>query len=800
MSTGRWSVDDVLARLQQVRRSAKGWIALCPSHDDQQPSLSIAEGDGGQVLLKCHAGCEYHTIVDALGLLGHPSRPRTAGKRARQRNKQGKQPRPLGEARSIPPDAIANPQTATEGCTLAGYAAAKQLPIEFLRRLGLRDGWYGGRPALRIPYLDARGGEVGVKFRLALTGGSEPRFKWRQGHTPLPYGLDRVASARQAGYITLVEGESDCHTLWYHDESALGLPGADAWREERDAPLLDGIPTIYVVVEPDAGGEAVQRWLARSRLRDRVRLVQLGEHKDPSALYLADPERFREHWRAALEAARPWGEITQGNQRAAAAKAWAQCRALAERPDILGAFAAALEARGVVGEQRAAQLLYLALTSRFLERPVSIAVKGPSSAGKSFLVEQVLACFPAAAYHVLSAMSERALAYSAEPLAHRVLVLYEAAGLQGDFATYLLRSLLSEGRIRYETVEKTRDGLRPRLIEREGPTGLIITTTAAQLHPENETRLLSVTVADSPAQTAAVLRALAAASEDGPRADADAALAPWRALQEWLAAAEHRVHVPFARALAERIPPVAVRLRRDFATLLSLIHAHALLHQATRPRDRDGRIVATLDDYRVVRALVVDLLAEGVDAAVPATVRETVQAVQELGGATADGVPVTAVARRLGLDTSAAWRRVQVALARGYLRNAEPRPRRPARLELGEPLPAEQPLLPEPERLQVCALAAGDDTRSAPLEKQGEPRNGASSTPALASDQTARQEAATAGSNGADGAPPVRERQDGVAPLERALADTLAPRDGHTWAADRTGNGVEEETALWEAV
>jgi hypothetical protein len=72
-------------------------------------------------------------------------------------------------------------------------------------------------------------------------------------------------------------------------------------------------------------------------------------------------------------------------------------------------------------------------------------------------------------------------------LQHRFLVLYEAAGLKSDFASYLIRSLLSEGRVRYSTVEKTPNGLEPRLIEREGPTGLIVTTTAVALHPENET-------------------------------------------------------------------------------------------------------------------------------------------------------------------------------------------------------------------------------------------------------------------------------------------------------------------------
>ena len=87
-------------------------------------------------------------------------------------------------------------------------------------------------------------------------------------------------------------------------------------------------------------------------------------------------------------------------------------------------------------------------------------------------------------------MSERAMAYSEKPLVHCFLVLYEATALKNDFVAYLVRSLLSEGRVRYETVEKTKDGLRSRLIEREGPTGLLVTTTAIRLHPENETAAL----------------------------------------------------------------------------------------------------------------------------------------------------------------------------------------------------------------------------------------------------------------------------------------------------------------------
>ena len=119
-----------------------------------------------------------------------------------------------------------------------------------------------------------------------------------------------------------------------------------------------------------------------------------------------------------------------------------------------------------------------------------------------------------------------------------MLVLFEAAGMASDFASYLFRSLLSEGCIRYETVEKTPEGLKPRLIIREGPTGAILTTTSLKLHPGNETRLLSIPVTDSPAQTAAVLLAQAVGT-------AAVDYAPWHALQGWIETGNHDVVIPF---------------------------------------------------------------------------------------------------------------------------------------------------------------------------------------------------------------------------------------------------------------
>jgi DNA-binding transcriptional ArsR family regulator len=254
------------------------------------------------------------------------------------------------------------------------------------------------------------------------------------------------------------------------------------------------------------------------------------------------------------------------------------------------------------------------------------------------------------------------------------------------------------------TVERTSEGLKPRLIEREGPPGLIVTTTAVKLHPENETRLLSLTVSDTQSQTQAVMAALA---DEGAEAGPD--LEVWHALQVWLGSAEHRVSVPYAKKLAKLIPPVAVRLRRDFGAVLNLIRAHALLHQASRHRDDEGRIVATIEeDYAAVRELVVDLVGEGVKTAVPATVRETVEAVKRLReGSKGEPVSVAELARKLELDRSTVSRRARSAKDRGYLRDLEDNPRKPSRLVLGDDLPDDVQILPSPEDVRASMQRRG---------------------------------------------------------------------------------------------
>lgn len=61
------------------------------------------------------------------------------------------------------------------------------------------------------------------------------------------------------------------------------------------------------MVEPDGGGETFREKLsACAGVRERLRFVELGEAKDPSALHLVGPDRFLNNLRAAFGRAKPW--------------------------------------------------------------------------------------------------------------------------------------------------------------------------------------------------------------------------------------------------------------------------------------------------------------------------------------------------------------------------------------------------------------------------------------------------------------------------------------------------------------
>jgi hypothetical protein len=162
---------------------------------------------------------------------------------------------------------------------------------------------------------------------------------------------------------------------------------------------------------------------------------------------------------------------------------------------------------GVVGEETNKLAGYIAAVSRHLEAPLAVMIQSSSAAGKSSLMEAVLAMLPEEHRVQYSAMTGQSLFYMGEKdLKNKVLAIVEEEG--ASRAAYALKLLQSEGVLTIASTGK--DPATGRLITQqyrvEGPVMIFLTTTAIDLDEELLNRCLVLTVNEDRAQTQAIHR------------------------------------------------------------------------------------------------------------------------------------------------------------------------------------------------------------------------------------------------------------------------------------------------------
>lgn len=70
------SAAEIARRLGGATRHGRGWLARCPvpghgqGRGDRNPSLSLADGDAGRLLVRCFAGCDARDILAELRCRG----------------------------------------------------------------------------------------------------------------------------------------------------------------------------------------------------------------------------------------------------------------------------------------------------------------------------------------------------------------------------------------------------------------------------------------------------------------------------------------------------------------------------------------------------------------------------------------------------------------------------------------------------------------------------------------------------------------------------------------------------------
>ena len=297
-------------------------------------------------------------------------------------------------------------------------------------------------------------------------------------------------------------------------------------------------------------------------------------------------------------------------------------------PRLFDRILADLERCGMVGEETNKLVSYLAVTSRLLDAPLAILVQASSAAGKSALMEAVLALVPEEQQVQYSAMTGQSLFYMGEnDLKHKVLAIVEEEGALR--AAYALKLLQSEGVLTIASTGK--DATTGRLITHqyrvEGPVMIFLTTTAIDLDEELLNRCLVLTVDEDRAQTQAIhQKQREAQTLEGLLAkhDRNELLARHRNAQRLLK--PMLVVNPYARELT--FLDSQTRTRRDHMKYLTLIRSIALLYQHQRPRKTTVHrgqtleyIEVTKDDIAMANRLAHEVLGRSLDELPPQTRR-----------------------------------------------------------------------------------------------------------------------------------------------------------------------------------
>ena len=284
--------------------------------------------------------------------------------------------------------------------------------------------------------------------------------------------------------------------------------------------------------------------------------------------------------------------------------------------NLLQQILADFDACGVVGEETNKLIGYLAAVSRKLNDPLAVLIQSSSAAGKSSLMDAVLAFVPEEDKVIYSAMTGQSLYYmGGGDLKHKILAISEEEGVRQ--ASYALKLLQSEGSLRIASTGKDPNTGRMETQEYtvEGPVMLFLTTTSYDIDEELQNRCLTLSVCEDRAQTQAIhdiqrkrqtIKGLL--GDQNKTAIQSLHQNAQRLLKPLLVANNYAEELKFR---SDR-----TRTRRDHAKYLCLIRVIALLHQYQREIktvDHQGEkieyIEATRDDIAKADELAAAIMA-----------------------------------------------------------------------------------------------------------------------------------------------------------------------------------------------
>jgi len=219
--------SNFLTRLSGVRQTNNGWVARCPCrNDDNNPSLSIGQGEDGRTLLTCHRAmsCNAEQICHSVGMRISELMPNS-------------------------------------GESLSKFSPKPQMPVsakkhtndskpKFVESYDYVDE-FGKLLFQKVRYIESNGKKTFRQRKPSINGG----WEYSLGDTPkVLYNLPAILKAKEMGHpIWVVEGEKDANTLTEMGLVATTMPGgAGKWLDIHTETLAGAI--VEIVADRDEIG------------------------------------------------------------------------------------------------------------------------------------------------------------------------------------------------------------------------------------------------------------------------------------------------------------------------------------------------------------------------------------------------------------------------------------------------------------------------------------------------------------------------------------------------------------------
>jgi hypothetical protein len=314
---------------------------------------------------------------------------------------------------------------------------------------------------------------------------------------------------------------------------------------------------------------------------------------------------------------------------------------------------------GVIGEEHLRMVVFLAGVTRQLPDKASVLVKGSTSSGKSTIVKEVLQLFPTKCVIERAGLSKTALAYGRGDLGDKILLMTEYRSAKD--AQFLLRMMQSEGHIEHEATTVKGSRRKTKTVRRTGTPVVLSTTTSAHVHPDDETRFLSIYMTETPEQTLAILKAQAGKKKTVDQKD----LEMWRAATLLLRPQRNDFEEPPAwlHYVAEHLPLDKVRVRRDWKRFLAFLRAVALCRP--RPSGRQPLNISSADycvACKIFEPVLVTSVRKTSVADIPQEELQVGDAVAKLHKDTGHAVTIRELAKHLDLKAKRIYKLIQRAM------------------------------------------------------------------------------------------------------------------------------------------